>query len=263
MVRVLALCRQFIYPKRYFDDSFLSWEEAKNKSSGYQADDILEKVVNAFLESQKKYDSYERDSVVFNDGQINWPLVAMIYWYITHYSKEVKILDFGGSLASQYFQNQKFLKVSNLKWLIIEQENFVAKANEIVKNNSISFHSNFIECLNSEKPNFALFGSSLQYLEKPYEILELLKYQDLKVLILDRIPTHQESKDIVTVQTVPRSIYKASYPSWIFSESKMKNFLSRDFDLLSIYDSIGGRQQTKKGLNFSWKGYIYIRKTSQ
>jgi len=245
-----------------FNDNISSWAQAKSSSTGYEAQEILIKVRKAYIDAQKKSNVYERDSALIKDGAVNWPLVAMIYWSSAQISKEIRVLDFGGSFASQYFQNESFLNYVNVKWSVVEQKHFVLAAKEIIKNKNINFYDEISECLRVEKPNFALFGSSLQYLENPFEIMDNLLTQDLEVLIIDRMPIHQGSEDIVIVQKVDKSIYDASYPAWIFSEEKLTQFMSNDWTLMNVFDCIGGRQKTRKGINFDWKGYIYIKKSS-
>ena len=71
---------------------------------------------------------------------------------------------------------------------------------------------------------------------------------------------HQNLEDILVLQKVPKSIYDASYPAWIFSEGKLKTFIQREFKLVNVYNSVGGCQKTKSGNEFCWKGHIYLRK---
>lgn len=243
-----------------FDDTVKTWHEAKSITSGYESNAILRKVEAAYLESQEKNDSYERDSVVFNDGKVNWTLIAMIYWSLSHISNEIKVLDFGGSFASQYFQNKKFLQQIDIKWSVVEQKNYVLAARKVVLDSNILFYDRLIECLTEENPNFAFFGSSLQYLEEPYHVLESLSSQGIKILILDRTPMHQGEKDIVVAQRVSSHIYNASYPAWIFCEDRLISSLSNDWTLISVYNSIGGQLKTRKGIRFNWKGHVYISK---
>ncbi len=252
---ILRTIQQILFS---FDDRVTSWKEAENRTSGYGASVILKKVRSSYLDSQKKKNSYERDSVVLNDKRLNWPLVGMILWFAKNIDTEVRVLDFGGSFASAYFQNSQILTGLNIRWMVIEQNSFVTAATQLVKNSDILFYEKVEICLDNEKPNFAHFGSSLQYLERPYEILKLIESSQIKILILDRIPIHTGNEDIVAVQKVPKEIYDASYPAWIFSESKLKKFLSKNWILLSEFDSIGGYSRTLKQKKFKWQGSIFI-----
>ena len=111
-----------------FDDRVSSWQEAKKVTEGYDSNTILNKVVSAHLEAQGKNNSYERDSVVLSDNLINWPLVGALYWAEKKISKNLKVLDFGGSFASAFFQNLRVLSSLDIKWLVVEQQHFVDAA---------------------------------------------------------------------------------------------------------------------------------------
>jgi putative methyltransferase (TIGR04325 family) len=259
--RLIANFYKLINGYNSFNDRVSSWEQAKNITTGYQTNEILNKVKTTFIESRNKMNAYERDSVLFQDGALNWPLIAMIYWTSQNVSDDVKVMDFGGSFASQYFQNEKLLDKVRVKWSVVEQNHFAYEAKKIINHTNINFYYQLEECLNLENPNLALFGSSLQYLEYPYTTLMELKNHNIKVLILDRIPTHPGLEDIVIAQKVDKSIYDASYPAWIFSEKKLNNFISNDWILINSHLGIGGKQKTRRGIHFEWKSYIYLKRT--
>ena len=257
--KIFRSIKYLLAQRNYYDDSVSSWYEAKCLTTGYESEVILNKVKKAYLDSQQTPNGYERDSVVFDDGSINWPLVTMIYWCKHFINDEIKVIDFGGSFASQYFQNKRFFKNTVLKWSVVEQKSFARAAREIVKDKYVDFYENLSECITKEKPDFALLGSSLQYLENPYQTLKEFSSKNFRVLMLDRIPMHRGTEDIVVAQRVPKSIYNASYPAWIFSEEKLRSYISEDWSLLNVHESIGAEQMTRKGIKFNWKGHIYIR----
>ena len=242
-----------------FDDRVSSWQEAKKVTEGYDSNTILNKVVSAHVEAQEKNNSYERDSVVLSDNLINWPLVGTLYWAEKNISKNLQVLDFGGSFASAFFQNLRVLSSLDIKWMVVEQQHFVDAAKKIVNDTRVTFFSDVEACIKSQKPNFAHLGSSLQYLEKPYHILEKISLSEIEVLILDRIPVYNGVEDIVAAQRVSNSIYDSSYPVWILSEEKLKKEISHHWVLLSEFDAIGGSSRTLKQKKFKWKGYIFVR----
>ena len=153
---------------------------------------------------------------------------------------KLSILDFGGALGSSYFQNRDILKNKlNFKWGIVEQENYVKLGSAEFSDKILSFFYNISDCIKTLAPNVALFGSSIQYLEDPYEIIdEIYASDDIKYLIFDRTPFEYNKDDIIVVQNVPKKIYEASYPMRIFSISKFINKLSSNWTVIKIIDDL-------------------------
>lgn len=68
----------------------------------------------------------------------------------------------------------------------------------------------------------------LQYLPKPYELLERLVNTTVEFVIIDRHPETM-THELLTVQKLPPSMYCASYPSWLFEPHKLDGALSKSF----------------------------------
>lgn len=207
-----------------------SWSEALSHSEGYGKLEILEKCKNALLKVKNKEAIYERDSVVFETIEYSWPLLAQIQKSALLSNQELVILDFGGSLGSSYYQNKYFLENTiKIKWCIVEQEHFVETGNKYFQNGELFFFNSIEDMLKELKPNLIILSSVLQYLENPYVIVQKLCSLNVDYIIIDRTPVSTNERDILTIQYVPKEIYNASYPSWIFSEklllSKFHNYL--------------------------------------
>ena len=70
--------------------------------------------------------AFERDGVVFDQPDYNFPLLACLLRVATESGNRLRVLDFGGSLGSTYFQCRPFLGgVSELRWTVVEQPQFV------------------------------------------------------------------------------------------------------------------------------------------
>src|SRR5712691_3342391 len=87
---------------------YAAWEDAVHASTGYDSEVILEKTRTALLQVKNGQAVYERDSVVFDEVQYAWPLLAGLLWIATRSGGKLDVLDFGGSLGSTYFQNRAF-----------------------------------------------------------------------------------------------------------------------------------------------------------
>ena len=88
----------------------MDWVDAQNEAIGYDSDVIIQAVKKSSLKVKMAM-IYERDSVVFEETQYSWPLLAglMFGGMLLDASGQLKVLDFGGSLGSIYYQNKKFL----------------------------------------------------------------------------------------------------------------------------------------------------------
>jgi putative methyltransferase (TIGR04325 family) len=174
-----------------FDDNKMTWEKSNARSSGYSDRTILNKVAKSFSESITSWRLIERDSVVLNleEAEYSYPLLFALQYSANFDKNNLRVLDYGGSLGSTYRQYKPFLKnFETIEWSIIEQSHFVKKGQEFNFSKNLSFFETLEDCLVNNKPNLALFSSSLQYLEDPFEILNQVSESNIQILVLDRIP---------------------------------------------------------------------------
>lgn len=203
---------------------FSSWEQAQKLCTGYNSSEILDKVQSSAIKIRDKRAVYERDSMIFDEIQYSFPLLAGIMWVAAQNNGKINVLDFGGSLGSSYYQNKSFLdSLKEVNWCIVEQPALVKTGRESFSDDRLHFFYSAEECFESFKIDTVLFSSVLQYLEKPYELLTWVINERPDVIIIDRTP-FISSKDRLTIQKVNPGIYKASYPCWFFNK---KEFIDR------------------------------------
>jgi putative methyltransferase (TIGR04325 family) len=217
-----------------FEGPFASWYEAADCSSGYASEKILEKVLAATLKVKRGEAVFERDSVLFDEIQYSWPVTAGLMWAAARDHGQLSVLDFGGSLGSSYYQNQKFLDgLQNVRWSVVEQPHFVEAGRQFIQDEQLVFYSTIAECVAAEKLNVVLLSSVLQYLEKPYAILNELVRSGVDIILIDRTSFYNGEEDLIAVQKVAEAIYPASYPLWVFSKKKFISHLSKTFSLVT------------------------------
>ena len=217
--------------------NYRTWEEAKAVTKGYDAELILETVLKSTLKVNKGEYPYERDSVLFEQIQYDWPLLTGLLWVAAKNRGELNVLDYGGSLGSSYRQNKKFLDpLFSLRWNIIEQSNYVETGKKYIEDDSLRFFNTVQSCLESTKPNLILVSSVLNYINEPYKLLETLSSLRIPYMILERIPLIEAQTDRLTIQRVSPKIYDASYPAWFFSKDKFLQFIQKDFQIHEMYD---------------------------
>ena len=82
-----------------FSGNYSTWEEAKASSEGYDSGSILDKVKEALLKVKNGQAVYERDSVLFDEIEYSWPLLAALLWISSRHDNRLNLVDFGGSLG--------------------------------------------------------------------------------------------------------------------------------------------------------------------
>ena len=241
--------------------NFPNWESAKQQTKGYDDGLILEKVKNALLQVKNGEAIYERDSVLFDKIEYSWEVLSGLMWVAAQNNGTLNLIDFGGSLGSTYYQNKLFLDaLPSVSWNIVEQQNFVKEGTAVFEDDRLKFYSSIEECTtNSKQPvNCILFSSVLQYLEQPFNLLEIAFEQKIQYIIVDRTGFTKNGKNRITVQKVPSKIYDASYPCWLFSEKEFRDFFEKNgYECIVDFSSLDqiNIPSEYKGFIFKFKSY--------
>lgn len=201
-----------------FEGDFATWKEASSHCTGYDAEEILAKVLASTLKVKHGEAAFERDSVLFDEIDYAWPVLAGLMWAAARSGGRLNVLDFGGALGSSYFQNKKFLQsLPEVRWNVVEQPHYVAAGREHIQDDQLRFYKTVQECLTENQPNVILLSSVLQYLENPYGTLTELAGQNVSYIFVDRTPFFDSKKDKLVIQRVSKSIFSATLPMRIFS----------------------------------------------
>lgn len=240
-----------------FGGDYATWTDAKAHSSGYDADDILAKVLAATLKVKRGEAAFERDSVVFDRVQYTWPVLAGLMWAAARNDGRLNVLDFGGALGGSYFQNRKFLEVlADVRWNVVEQGHYVKSGKKHIQDEILRFYPTISACMLENTPNVILLSSVLQYLEKPINILQELRNVGAAVMIIDKTPLANIHGDKLLIQQVPTSIYSASYPMWVLSFATLSEELERHWRIVNRFLGPEGHVRSKDGLSFSFEGLL-------
>jgi putative methyltransferase (TIGR04325 family) len=218
--------------------NYSCWDEAKLDAKGYDAKAIFERVRDAGLKVKQGTALYERDSVCFYEEDYRWPVLACLLSVAAQENGKLNVLDFGGSLGSFYFQHVKFLnKLKSVMWSVVEQPHFVECGRQEFQDERLKFYMDCSECINNEKVDLVLLSSVLQYIESPQEVLEEIAKVKAKYILIDRTPFINGSHNRLTVQNVPTSIYKASYPAWFFSNKVFDKWIAEiDYKIIHKFE---------------------------
>ncbi|HTE12913.1 MAG TPA: methyltransferase, TIGR04325 family [Chitinophagaceae bacterium] len=253
--RIITFYRRYLKRRAYgwFGD-YGSWQQAQQNCTGYDSSLILQKVKEAVLKVKNGKAVYERDGVVFDTIEYSWPLLSALLWVAVKNNGRLHVIDFGGSLGSTYFQNKKFLdSLGNTRWNIIEQENFVQTGRASIQDDTLRFYADINECIAQQgKPDILILSCVMQYIEKPYDLISNIMAHDIRFIIIDNTPFNFVSKNRLTVQKVPPSIYTASYPCWFLDYKMVKESFEKRYTLVSEHENdtrieLDGRSVQYKG----------------
>lgn len=260
MLEIIINIYRFIQRKNiiYYSGTFNNWEEARISSKGYNDLKILRKVKNSTKQVLNGKAVYERDGVVFFKSDFSYQLLATILRASTENKNECKIIDFGGSLGSSYYQNQGFLKsIKNLKWIVVEQDNYVRIGNKYFSNKNLKFYESFEKALHYlKKPNIVIISGTIQYMPDPYLVLNKIINSDADYILIDRSPFILNGKTKLTVQKIPKKIVKSSYPIWLFNEEEFRNIFKKRYKEIATFDALDGVMGYGR-LKAKYKGIIY------
>jgi putative methyltransferase (TIGR04325 family) len=159
-----------------------------------------------------------------------------IHLYETN-SKVLNVLDFGGGLGTTHnqFLNSYPHKNLAINWIVVEQENFVSVGQTEFTSSQLRFAKDISSCSFDGK-FVALALGVLQYLENPYKYLSEISKLAPAYLIIDATPFSSDSKESFSVQSVPASIYSASYVARVFNWDDLRERLEVLYELVAEWE---------------------------
>jgi putative methyltransferase (TIGR04325 family) len=241
----------------YYCGDYPNWGAARANSQGYEDRRILQKVRDASRKVKAGQFAFERDSVLFTESCYPFATLATLLRAAVESAGRLAVLDFGGSLGSSYYQCRGFFPTLEvLRWGIVEQPDFVGCGRAEFEDENLKFFDDIASCVESIHPNVAFLSGVLQYIENPFEVFSELSRHNFRYLVIDRTPFGGMYRDHLTVQNVPKKIYRASYPCWVFSRSSFLAKIPERFELIAEFDSRDGWARAG-GIRFSYGGMIF------
>lgn len=223
---LLAFYRRHAPLQIRFSGDYPSWQQALDHSAGYQDQDAIAAIRASAVEVRDGRAGWERDGTLFPEPLPEWPVRACLARAAQQ--GRLRVLDFGGALGTSYQQHRQFFadKV-RLDWRIVEQPKLVAIGTAEFATAQLRFFADIAAATAGDRPHIALLGCVLPYLQDPHQTLERIAATAVPAILLHRTPLIQAERDRLTVQRVPASIYRASYPAWFFSEQRLTEQMQR------------------------------------
>ena len=251
---IKGMAKRLLKRQTAWHGNFDSWQEALSKCSGYSSPAILEKVTTAAVKVKKGEAVYERDSVLFDSIEYSWPLVAALLHVAGQNNNTLKVIDFGGSLGSSYYQNKSYLAgIRSVEWNVIEQPAFVEAGRRHMQDDVLRFYGSIEECIADRGMSHLLLSAcTLPYIEQPYQLLEKFCQSGIPFLMIDNTFFNYRDENRITVQTVSPNIYNASYPCWFLSYQQIVQLVRQQYHIISEHNntsviSLDGRDITYRG----------------
>jgi putative methyltransferase (TIGR04325 family) len=233
---ILPLWRRLRPPAVEFFGNYANWATAAEHASSYDSAVILERVVAATRQVVAGEAAFERDSVLFDQIEYSWPLLASLL-QVANECGSLRVIDFGGSLGSTLRQNARYLQRLKMPvtWNVVEQEKFVNAGLAEFQTNVLRFHHSISNAAIAGV-DVVLFCSSLCYVAEPQRFLRETLATGARFLIIDRLPMVVGTQERIALQRVRDPIYAASYPVRLFAEQHFLASLLAEWCVVERWD---------------------------
>jgi putative methyltransferase (TIGR04325 family) len=223
---------------RWFRGHYATWEDAQVRAATYDQPRILKKVLHATLEVKAGRAAYERDSVLFHEPAVEAELLDCLRRVAANNGGRLRVLDFGGSLGTTYWQHRTELQLlTELRWDVVEQAHFVEAGRLHLQNDVLRFFKTIDEA-EYECPHDILLASTVvQYVRDPHSLLTEFAARSFRYLVLHNLPLHDDESDYVTIEHVPPKIYPATYPAWFLNRVRFLAHFKSNYEVEKSYAS--------------------------
>lgn len=260
-----------------FQESSVSWKDLAFESGSYADPNLVSRLASHSKLAWTDLTRFERDGFFLKEPRFQWEALTAILRVASTTEGMLRVVDFVGSFATLARQLEQIFANGHgdergragIEWLVVEQEEVVNRGPALGLKN-VSFFSDLEEVLHGYDPQVFLASGSLQYLESPYAMLNLVSGSDIEHVILDRTAVNVKSaEDVLCLQKVGRTKLiangtetskKSIYPAWVLSEEKLLAALKEEFNIYFSFNSLDGSAFTDRGTAFSRKGYFGARK---
>jgi putative methyltransferase (TIGR04325 family) len=237
---------------------YSTWPEALAASSGYLPE-FIERTRQAALRVKNGEAVYERDSVLFDEVQYSFPLLAGLLRAALENEGRLTVFDFGGGFGTSYFQCRRFLKpLHNIRWLIVDQPTHVEYGLRDFQTEELRFFRTVPEVFSEHRADLLLLSGVLPYVPSPYDLLTELLAHAIRYVIIDRTLFLERGADRLTIQHGPFEIYPGTYPAWFLNEARLVEAVRmRGYQLLQSFDGfddVGPEDEPSYA-----KGFIFRR----
>jgi len=223
---------------RWFRGRYPTWEKAQPHAASYDEPSILAKVLHATLEVKAGRAAYERDSVLFFQPVVEAELLACLEQVAAAAGGRLRVLDFGGSLGTTYWQHRARLgHLAELRWDVVEQAHFVEAGRKHLQDDTLRFFPTIDAAERACAHDVLLASGVVHCLPAPHAMLTDFAARALPWLILHNLPLHDDEPDYVMIEHVPPDIYPATYPVWFLNRARFLAHFAAGYTVEQSYAS--------------------------
>ena len=252
LARPLRRMRRLLGQGLRFDGDYHSWEDAQRASGGYANETIARKMCDAELTVKRGGAADARDGVTFDHVQYSLPVMAALGRIA---KPRLRVVDFGGAFGATYRHYRTF-HGKPAAWSVVEQAPMAGLGKAHFQDADLDFHTSLEGALAAGPADVVLLSSVLQYLPAPYDLIARIRAAGIPHVVIDRTPCSELERDLLAVQKVPAEIYRASYPCWIFSRTRLLEAFAPDYDAITSF-SDGTGTWYAQATEFALAGFIF------
>jgi putative methyltransferase (TIGR04325 family) len=246
----LQLVRQW-RARASLDGPFGSWEAAEAAASGWETPRLDELALSAGLRVRDGEAAFESNSRTYDRIVYSPAILAALIMATARYPG-LRVMDVGGGLGSNYYQNLKLVRAlpsGPVIWNVIERAPLARIGAERFQTDELRFHEAF-EAGRLEQAAL-LFTGSLQYLPDAFGFLETAIH-GVDVVALDQVLVSKASAHAIYVQRLDRRRFgEATLATWCFSAEALATwFEARGFTLVERFGNRPNRRIENCGLLF-------------
>lgn len=260
--RIIHKVREiFFFEQTYpihWKGNFPDWASAMQYARGYDDTAILERIKQSALTVKEGKALFERDGKLFYEPFYDYPLLSFLLKAALENNGKLRVLDFGGSLGSTWFQHRALLQGLDIQWYVVEQPHYVALGQELFYGDKVlQFYYQAADIPNKEAL-FVLASGVLQCIENYQEFIRQLQALQPQYFFVHRTPFYEGAEHLITLQSVQsEENFEGTFPSWIFSRQQFLAQFASDYQLLVEGKSIDNMAARVAGLprwfhNFCW-----------
>lgn len=215
---------------------FASWDAASQRATGWDSPAIIEQALAAALKVKTGAAVFERDSRPYDRIIYSPTILAALLLAVARYRK-LSVIDFGGALGSNYYQNIKLLRALPtipISWNVIERPALAKLGAAQFQTPELQFHAELAAVKLEDA--VLLFTGSLQYVADAFGFLDEA-IRGIDIVALDRVLVSSKAEHAIFVQHLdPKRFGRVTLPTWCFSMDGLIGwFAERGFVLVELF----------------------------
>jgi len=165
----------------------------------------------------------------------------------------LNIIDLGGACGLYYLYYKQLVKMStDMKWFVVETTQ-MCRYGKTLENHELQFRDDFERTLEEVKMvDLLLCSGTLQCVERPYELLELMAESNAEFILFNRLGLTEGDTDVITthvsnlsdngIGVLPKGFTdkKVEYPFSFIQKAKFDTIMQANYDYKIIWSDQSG-----------------------